>query len=101
MHSLHITHGNIKPDNIMFSPSLKKFVFVDFGVSRIIKEEKGEKTMSGCFGTPQYWSEDMLILNMTNKEGEVDLYKNDEHCLTVTLEDLSRRDPNLMNFHTI
>lgn len=31
---MHITHNDIKPDNILFSPSLDKFVFVDFGLSQ-------------------------------------------------------------------
>ena len=74
MHSLHIIHGDIKPDNVMFSPSLKKFVFVDFGVSRIIEEEKGEKTFTDYFGTPKYSSEEMLLLSIMKKEGKVDLY---------------------------
>ena len=74
MHSLHIIHGDIKPDNVMFSPSLKKFVFVDFGVSRIIKEEKGEKTFTDYFGTTKYSSEEMLLLSIIKKEGQVDLY---------------------------
>ena len=62
MHSLHIIHGDIKPENVMFSPSLKKFVFVDYGVSRIIKEERGEKTFTHYFGTPNYSSQEMLEL---------------------------------------
>ena len=47
MHSLQIVHCDIKPANVMFSPSLKKFVFIDFGVSRILREKKGEKTRTG------------------------------------------------------
>ena len=50
MHSLHIIHGDISTDNVMYSPSLKKFVFIDFGLSRILKEEKGEKTETFFFG---------------------------------------------------
>lgn len=34
MHKLNITHNDIKPENIIFSPSLKKLVFIDFGLSQ-------------------------------------------------------------------
>ena len=53
----------------MYSPSLKKFVFVDFGVSRIIREDRGEKTMTEYFGTPDYSSEEMRNLKILKKEG--------------------------------
>ena len=43
-HRLKIVHQDIKPENIMFSPSKKKIVFVDFGLSRIIEEELGKQT---------------------------------------------------------
>ena len=56
MHALHIIHGDIKPDHVMFSPSLKKFVLIDFGVSLIVEEEKGEKTLTGYIGTPFFSS---------------------------------------------
>jgi serine/threonine protein kinase len=33
MHQLNITHNDIKPDNIVYSPIFKKLVFIDFGMS--------------------------------------------------------------------
>lgn len=33
MHRLQIIHYDIKPENIMFSPSHKKFIFIDFGMA--------------------------------------------------------------------
>lgn len=35
MHKMNITHNDIKPQNIVYSPSLKKLVFIDFGLSEI------------------------------------------------------------------
>ena len=56
LHSFKIMHLDIKPQNIMFIPSLKKIVFVDFGFSEIIKEEQGLKTDIDFRGTPEYVS---------------------------------------------
>jgi serine/threonine protein kinase len=33
MHNLNITHSDIKPENIVYSPNLKKLIFIDFGMS--------------------------------------------------------------------
>jgi serine/threonine protein kinase len=33
MHQFYITHNDIKPDNIVYSPTYKKFVFIDYGLS--------------------------------------------------------------------
>ena len=51
MHSFGIVHGDVKPENIMWSPSLQKNVFIDFGLSRVVKEKPGQKTYTGFFGT--------------------------------------------------
>jgi serine/threonine protein kinase len=37
MHSLQITHRDVKLDNCLYSPTFKKFVLVDFGISQPIK----------------------------------------------------------------
>lgn len=33
MHLLRFVHRDIKPDNIVFSPSINNFVLCDFGIS--------------------------------------------------------------------
>jgi serine/threonine protein kinase len=35
MHDLNITHNDIKPENILFSPLKNKLVFIDFGLSSL------------------------------------------------------------------
>ena len=40
MHSLHIIHKDIKPHNIVYSKSLGKCVFIDFGLSQLISESR-------------------------------------------------------------
>ena len=35
---ISLTFGDIKPDNVMYSPIKNKFVFTDFGISRFIHE---------------------------------------------------------------
>lgn len=42
MHSLNITHNDIKPENIVFSPSLNKLVFIDFGMSEVNIQKLGQ-----------------------------------------------------------
>ena len=37
LHSLQICHIDIKVDNIAWSPSFHKFVFLDFGFSKFVK----------------------------------------------------------------
>lgn len=44
MHRHHIIHKDVNPNNIMFSLSRQKPVFVDFGFSDIVSEECGVKT---------------------------------------------------------
>jgi serine/threonine protein kinase len=37
MHTLGIVHRDIKPDNIMYSRTFKKHVFIDFGGCLVLK----------------------------------------------------------------
>jgi serine/threonine protein kinase len=37
MHGFNTVHTDIKPENIMFSPAYQKYVFIDYGLSKIIK----------------------------------------------------------------
>lgn len=77
MHSFQIIHGDIKIDNIMWSPSHEKNVFIDFGLSKLLKEKVGQMTKTHYFGTYQYCSSEMKSLLIKNRTGFVDLYFND------------------------
>lgn len=50
----------------MFSPKFNKFVFIDFGLSKILKQNIGEKTLTYYFGTYNYVSEEMKKLFRKN-----------------------------------
>ena len=79
LHRHKIVHMDIKPDNVMFSPTLNKLVFIDYGLSKIIDEEVGLKTLSTFQGTAQFLSREMMaLLAKGNKaKGDIDLYFNE------------------------
>ncbi len=45
MHKLNITHNDIKPQNILYSPTYKKLVFIDFGMSTLNVQKLGSMKM--------------------------------------------------------
>lgn len=80
MHAMKIVHMDIKPDNIMYSESYKKHVFIDFGGCIVLKERLGLKTLTGFLGTTGFCTEEMFSL-LGNKKSYVDLYYNDLYGL--------------------
>jgi serine/threonine protein kinase len=46
LHTFQICHKDIKMENIGFSNILNKFVFLDFGFSKSIKEDLGYKSFT-------------------------------------------------------
>lgn len=59
MHATQFIHIDIKPENICFSRLLNKHVFIDFGLSKIIKENIGKKSKTKFAGTLSYCSDEM------------------------------------------
>lgn len=84
LHQRRLIHFDIKPDNICFSPAFNRAVFIDFGLSEIVREAKGEKTETRFKGSMAYCSEAMKKC-LTVGRAEVDLYENDEVCLENSL----------------
>ena len=54
MHSLKMVHRDMKENNIGWSPSFRRWVFLDFGFTTILKEGIGEKTWTKFIGTFSY-----------------------------------------------
>jgi serine/threonine protein kinase len=77
LHALNIVHLDIKPENVAYSPAYNEYVFIDFGLSRMIKEVRGQKTLSSFTGSLNYCSSEMLDLYVKDSLGMVDLYSND------------------------
>lgn len=77
LHSLKIIHGDIKNENIMWSPSCNSNVLVDFGLSMFLEESVGHSTFTKFFGTFEFCSPEMKKLFHSSSYGYVDLYYND------------------------
>jgi serine/threonine protein kinase len=56
LHHFNVLHMDIKNENICYSPSLNKHVFIDYGFSRIVSETKGYKTLTRFRGSLLYCS---------------------------------------------
>lgn len=88
LHSFGVIHFDIKPANIMFSNTLKEYVFIDFGLSECIREKIGFKTETGFIGSLKYCSAQMWKLYQSNKKGIIDLYLNDSISLMNSIEEM-------------
>ena len=84
---LQVVHRDIKPTNILFSPTFNKNVFIDFGGTEVLKEFLGEKTVTRFVGTASYCSDEVFLL-LSNKLMNVDLYYNDVYGLKKSLFEL-------------
>jgi serine/threonine protein kinase len=57
MHQLFIIHADIKDINMMYSPTYKKIVFIDFGTAYCLNNGAGHTTIiKKFFGTPFFSS---------------------------------------------
>ena len=51
MRQIHLIHGDIKIENLMYSRGWRKYVLIDFGLSKFLKEKPNEKTETYFQGT--------------------------------------------------
>lgn len=89
LHYFKMIHKDIKPENILFSPSRNHFVLTDFGVAHSVSEDHSNKTETYFEGTHHYANEEMKELLETKKQGYVNLYHNDQHALKTTISELA------------
>jgi len=80
-HMWNIVHMDLKPSNIMFSPKKQRYVLIDFGLSNIIHETVGFKSLISFSGNLQYCSQEMVELFQENQKKFIDIYYNDLVCL--------------------
>ena len=81
MHEVGLVHLDIKVENIAFSRTQNRFVFIDFGLSRLIAQKRGHKTLTQFVGTLSYCSPEMRKCYILQDKFLVDLYDNDEYAL--------------------
>ncbi len=62
LHYLQICHLDIKLDNIAWSPTFSKFVFIDYGFSKYVVEPINKKTKTKFIGSFGYASPEMKKL---------------------------------------
>jgi serine/threonine protein kinase len=87
MHRLGIFHFDVKPENIMFSSTLKKYVFIDYNLSRMREAEFGYKILSTFRGTLDFCYKEMFNLySVEVKESFIDPYYNDAYALQASLK---------------
>jgi serine/threonine protein kinase len=89
MHSLNIFHRDIKPDNIVYSLRLKRPVLIDFGLAVHNPKSYHGRQFTGYCGTVKFMGEEMRGL-AADREGYVDLARNDREALRRALEVLRR-----------
>lgn len=87
LHKLHFVHKDIKPANILLSPSRRELVFCDFGISGFVRQPPGWRTLTAREGTREYMSPEMKSI-WSRQVGWVDMYHNDMHALQITLAQL-------------
>ena len=81
MHRIQLVHLDIKPDNVMLSPTFQRLVFIDYGLSKFIKERIGEKSLTHFIGSISFCSDEMACCFWKKKDSRIDLYYNDLFCL--------------------
>lgn len=84
MHKFGLIHFDIKPDNLMFSPTYEKAVFIDFGLSELVHIQVGQKMLVSFRGTLSLCSNDMIAAFATSEKNMIDPYYNDVCCLQGT-----------------
>lgn len=97
LHKFHLIHMDIKPDNLMLSPTFRKAVFIDFGLSRFIREQISYQSMTKFSGSYNFCSPEMAECFLAKKRMPVDLYYNDLHCLQATIKVLHSTSESSQN----
>jgi serine/threonine protein kinase len=54
MHMICLIHKDIKPANILYSPSRNELVLCDFGISDFVADKIGWKSLTFKEGTKHY-----------------------------------------------
>ncbi len=75
----------------MFSKVYKKYVFIDFGISKFVKQDIGLKTLTQFVGTYRYACSDMKKLYFLKKPSYIDLYFNDLCGLLESFNQINRK----------
>ena len=88
----------MKDQNIGWSPEFKRWVFLDFGFAKFLRESVGEKTYTKFIGTFQFTTHELQKLFLLKKRGRVDFYYNDlyglEKSFDIILEKIKLKKKN-------
>jgi serine/threonine protein kinase len=96
IHSNNIAHQNLKPSNIVFDNSIKRYKLIDFGYSCSINLNKQCK---GKVGTVYYMSPELLQSNIDPSDGDFTLrLSNDMWSVGVIYYQLANPHGSYINF---
>ena len=89
LHAFKMVHKDIKPSNIVFSPTLMKNVFADFGLAHSVSEDYWQESFTKPQGSLKYASEPMKLLLTHKGPGRFNLYINDIEGLKKSVAEIS------------
>lgn len=83
----------MKEQNVGWSPSFKRWIFLDFGFAKFLRENIGYKSYGRFIGTYKYTLKQLQELFHLERPGKIDFYYNDMSGLNMVIGILKASSP--------